>query len=340
MAQGTIAKVLPIPKQFDPNKRSTANSLLQKGYNRQPGAKNTIYPVRLSDGRYLTGLDEDAPHVLSIKDDAARKAEIASIKERRARLERQTGLKLGPRSLFYSKISQADPQSGIYNDPRTGDSTKVASAVRLTDGENVFNFADPFQEIAFLWVSLHPNVAPSLEAWKKGADDEGNRVSPSVQFYVQNPEKEANVLYKEKMEILSASNTLKNGSVEQRKKWAKLLGLLVSDSDREQEVLIALDDFIKSGEVKSGEYKGYRAVPLFNTISTLKDNLLNTKALIKDAITLGVYKLKNKVVFEGDYQVAEDTDMLLKHLVSSAGQEDYIALEEKVNNKKGIVPTK
>lgn len=329
-----IAKILPIPKQADPNKRSTANSLLQKGYNRQPGAKLTIYPIRLSDGRYLTNLDEDAPHVLAISDKGAREAEQLLIKERRERLERQTGLKLGPRSYFYSKISQCDPQSGIYTDRITGESTKVATPVRLQDGENIFNFTDPFQELAFLWVSLHPNVAENLELYKTG------KVSPGVQFYVNDPEKEANVIYKEKQEIAKATITLGNLSLEQRKKVAKLLGLLISDNDREQEVFNQLDDFIKSGEIKSGEYKGYRAVPLFNQISGLKDNILNTKSLIKDALALGVYKSKNKSIFEGDYEVASDTDILLKRLISNAGQEEYIALEDKVNNKKGIIPTK
>lgn len=334
MVQVRIAKILPIPKQADPNKRSTANSLLQKGYNRQPGAKNTIYPVRIPDGRYLTGLDENAPDILAISDKTARESEQAELINKRERLEAQTGLKLGPRSHFYSKISQADPQSGIYTDNRTDESTKVATAVRLQDGENVFNFSDPFQEIAFLWVSLHPNVAPSLESYKTG------KVSPSVQFYVHDPEKESNIIYKEKQEIAKSVITLSNGSLEQRKKWAKLLGLLVSDNDREQEVFNQLDDFIKSGEVKSGEYKGYRAVPLFNQIATLKDVILNTKALIKDALILGVYKSKNRAIYEGDTEVSPDTDLLLKRLASSAGQEEYLALEDKVNNKKGIIPTK
>ena len=302
------------------------------GYHRQPGAKMTIYPVRLPDGRYLTGLDENAPQVLGIPADGDREAEQNRIVELRKRLEQASGLELGPRSFYYSKISQADPQSGIYTDERHGVSTKVATPTHLIDGENVFNFADPIQEITFLWTALHPAVAPSLELWKKGK----LKNSSNIQFYVFDPGREAAIQYEENSAIVNATASLKSLPPDKRKKIAKLIGLLVSENDTDEIVFNELYKFISSGIVKMGDFKGYKAVALFNQMVALKDNMLTTKSLIKDAIALGVYRSKSKAIFEGEFQIAADQDELLKRLMSAAGQEDYIALEEKINNKKGI----
>ena len=334
IATAKVAKILPIPKTADPNRKSTANSLLQKGFNRQPGAALTIMPIRLPDGRYLTGLDELAPHVLKIADKTAREIEQKIILERKERLEKQSGLDLNPRSFYYSKISSANPQSGIYTDEKSGTSTKVATMCHLQDGENKFNFADPIQEITFLWVSLHPNIAPSLEDYKSG------KVGPSVQFYVNDPDKEADIIYKENQTKDKAIIDLSAMSIDKRKKVARLIGLLISDNDKESEVYNQLREFIQVGVVASGEFKGYKSVTLFNSIASLKDNILEGKSIIKDALSLGIYRAKHKAIFEGENQISEDQDDLLKKLLSNAGQEDYLALQQKVANKRGILPTK
>lgn len=316
-----IAKILPIPKTPSANKKSTANSLLEKGYHRQPGATLRIMPVKLPDGRFLTNLDENAPHVLKIKDDIIRKAEQETIKEKRKRLEDATGLQLGPKSPYYSEMLKRGPEEG-----------GVAQMCVLQDKENIFNFDDPFQELTFLWASLHPYIAPSLEDYKKG------NAKPSCQFYVCNPEAEAKLIYDENRIKDKCITSLGDASLDKRKMVARLLGLPISENDKEEIVYNQLHDFITSGEVKAGEYKGYRAVTLFNQIMELKDNALTTKDLIKQALTYGVYKKKNKAVFEGDNSIAEDEDALLKLLMSTKNQDDYLALEEKVNNKKGILP--
>lgn len=325
----TIAKILPIPRVASEDKKSTANSLLRKGYNRQPGACVRIMPVRISDGRYLTGLDENAPSVLKIADKTEREIEQKRIKETRTRLENTAGINLGPKSDFYSKISQAD-RDGLYNNPKTGEVTKVAEMVRLQDGENIFNFEDPFQEITFLWVSQHPNVASSLEDFRTG------KAKPSCQFYVCNPEIENKIIYTEKKLVNKCVIDLNNASLEKRKMIARLIGLPISESDKEDFVYNELDNFIKSGEVKAGEFKGYKAVTLFNQLMDLKDNMLTTKDLIKQALTFGVYKKKNGAIYEGENQVAENEDALLKILMSNDGQKDYLALDAKINNKKNI----
>lgn len=333
MAQATrMAKIMPIPKTFDPSKQSTANSFLKHGFHRQPGAALTCYPVRLPDGRYLTGLDEKAPSVLAIIDKAAREIEQKNIVELRTSLEEITALDLGPRSNYYSKISQAN-RDGIYTDVHSGAVTKVAKPYRLQDGKqgNVFNFVDPMQQVTFLWVSQHPSIASSLEDYKSG------NAKPSCQFYICNPELEADIIYKEKQEQTKCVVELQKASLEKRKRVAKLLGLLVSNNDREQDVFIMLDDFIKSGQITTGEFKGYRAIALFKQMMDLKDNILEARVMIKDALTLGIYRLKNKAVYEGpNTQVAESVEALLNHLLSSAGTEEYLALDAKIQNKRGI----
>ena len=324
-----IAKILPIPKKVKEGEKSVAASLMAKGYNRQPGAIVRQMPDRLPDGRYVTGMDENAPDVLSIVDDKTREAEQERRIATRKRLELATGINLSPKSEFYSKMMQGD-RDGKYTN-KEGISITVAQMQKLKDGENIFNFKNPMEEINFLWVSQLKNlIAPSLEDWKKG------KCKPSCQFYVCDPEKENKILYDEKRETNKSIVSLTNASLDKRKQVARLLGLPVSESDKEETVYNILDTFIKQGEVKAGEYKGQRAVMLFNQMMDLKDNMLSIKDLVKQALTLGVYRKKNRRIYEGETEVAEDEDALLKHLASSKNQEDLIALEIKVNDKKKV----
>jgi hypothetical protein len=221
-------------------------------------------------------------------------------------------------------------RDGKYTN-RDGITITVAQMQKLKDGENIFNFKNPIEEISFLWVSQLKNlVAPSLEDWKKG------KSKPTCQFYVCDPEKENKIMYDEKREVNKSIISLTNASLEKRKQVARLLGLPVSESDKEETVYNILDTFVKQGEVKAGEFKGQRAVVLFNQMMDLKDNILSIKDLVKQALSLGVYRKKNRKVYEGETEVAEDEDALVKHLMSTKNQEDLLALEIKVNDKKKV----
>ena len=324
-----IAEILPIPKEVKKGEKSVASSLAAHGFHRQPGSIVRQMPDRLPDGRYVTGMDEFAPDVMAIIDPVEREAEQLRRKNLRKRLETATSIDLGPRSEFYSKMMQGD-RDGKYT-TKDGVTFTVAQMAKLKDGANIFNFQNPMEEINFLWISqLKHLVAPSLDAWKKGKCKSG------CQFYVRNPEMEDKIIYDEKREINKAIINLTQASLDKRKQVARLLGLPVSDSDKEETVYNLLDTYIKQGEVSTGEYKGQRTVTLFNRMMELKENMLSVKDLVKQAITLGVYRKKNRKVYGGETEVAEDEDALVKNLLSTKNQEDLMALEIKVSDKKKV----
>ena len=315
MAQ--IAKILPIPRTVNPSIKSTANSLLAKGFSRQAGSSFKIMPVKLPDGRYLTGLDENAPYVLKMSEQD-RLIEQPLILEKRIRLEKATGLDLGPRSVYYSEMLKRDPRD-----------SGVEKMLDLHESGNTFNFEDPFQEIKFTWAALHPSVASSLEAYNR----DGNQ---RIKFYVQNPEEEAGIIYKEKQKINKSVILLESFSIEKRKMIARLIALPIGEDDKEQVVYNLLDSFIKSGTVKEGEYKGYSTVDLFNRIAGMKDKQMVVKDAIRKAIDYNIYHKKYGKIWEGEVPIAEDEDSLVLELASSKGQESYMALDAKLQQRKKI----
>lgn len=316
-----VAKILPIPVDYNPNVMSTQNSLAQKGYYVFPGTAKGLVPLKDStSGKFLTGLDEDAKYIDMIPDEAGRNAEREIVRDRRLRLEKATGLDLGPRSEYYS---------GVYG--KKYNTGETATRVKLLDRENIFNFTNPLREVEFWWVIQWKNlIAPSLEEYKKG------RLGHAVQYYVSNIEAEASVVYSEKKAANECILKLDKMSLEKRKKVAKLLGLAITDDSKEEIVYNLLDTFIKSGNISIGEYKGQRSVTLFNSISGISDKLLNARGLVKDALTYRVFIEKHGVVYEGDQIIANTKEELIKDISLDGKQMEYMALESKVADKKKL----
>ena len=67
----------------------------------------------------------------------------------------------------------------------------------------------------------------------------------------------------------------------------------------------------------------------------MKDNLLNIKDLVKQAIQHSIYRIKpSGAVYEGEYEVAKDEEELVKYLVDDDNQDDLLVLEQKLKTKK------
>ena len=106
----------------------------------------------------------------------------------KTKLEYELGdIDLGPRSNFWNY--------GLSTS--TDDFTHVQS-VKLMDGDNYFDLAVPFQEIAFSWLRVHPTIASSHQAWERG------EYPAETQFYVVDDEIENAVIYKKKQLINKA----------------------------------------------------------------------------------------------------------------------------------------
>jgi len=317
---GKIGKISTIKKDYNNSQLQTMQGgLATKGLTRIPGTGVFKYPYKELDGQYRTGLDVNASYIRRIGDKVERELEIERVTDLRKRLESALGdIDLGPRSQFWN-----------YGLSTSSDDTLHVQAVKLMDGDNYFDFSQPFQELAFAWLRVHPTIASSYQAWERG------EYPADTQFYVADDEIENAVMYKKKQLINKAIIKFDSMSPERKKKVARLLGLPVTDNTKEEVVYNLVDNLLKQTEFKNGKYQGLNPVEIFGRFADMKENLLHIKDLVKQAVSHSIYRSKpNGRIYEGDFEIAIDEDDLVKQLADEDNQDQLLTLEGKLKTKK------
>lgn len=313
-------KISSIKKEYTGTQNLTMkNGLAQKGYSRIPGTGVFKYPYKDLDGRYRTGLDEDAAYIGRMGDATERELEKKRVRDLRIKLEKAFGkIDLSPTSDFWNGALA-----------KSQNDTKHVQPVKLMDGDNFFDFSSPIQELAFAWLRVHPTIASSLQAYERG------EYPAETMFYVVDDALETSVLNNKKKLINKAIVQLETMSVDKRKKVARQLGLPVTDETREQEVYNLIDNVLKQTEFKNGKHAGLDPVKVFMTYSDMKENLLHVKDVVKQAIAHSILRTKQGgKIFKGDYEMASDEDALVKFLIDDEHQEDLLTLEQELKGKK------
>ena len=317
---GKVGKISTIKREYTSSQLQTLQSgLAQKGMTRIPGTGVFKYPYKELDGKYRTGLDPDAGYIKRIQDPTEKELEIERVTKLRDKLQAALGdVDLGPRSKFWNYGLSTGVNDSLH-----------VKAVKLLDGDNLYDLNVPIQELSFAWLRVHPTIASSYQAWERG------EYPADTQFYVVNDEIESQIVYKKKQSINKAIIKFDSMSMEKKRKVARLLGLPVTSDSKEEVVYNLVDNMLKQSEVKSGSFKGLNPVEVFNRFADMKDNLLHIKDLIKQAIQHSIYRVKpSGKIYEGDYEVAMDEDELVKYLVDEDHQDDLIVLEKKLKSKK------
>lgn len=317
---GKTGKISTIKREYNSSQLQTMDSgLAQKGMTRIPGTGVFKYPYKELDGKYRTGLDENASYIKRIADPLERELETERVKALRKKLEDEIGdIDLGPRSQFWNY--------GLSTS--TDDQTHVQS-VKLMDGDNYFDLGVPFQEIAFSWLRVHPTIASSYQAWERG------EYAADTQFYVVDDEIENAVIYKKKQLINKAIVKFDSMTPEKKKKVARLLGLPVTEETKEEVVYNLVDNVLKQTEFKNGKYSGLNPVEVFNRFADMKEGLLHIKDLVKQAVTHSVYRIKpNGKIYEGEFEIAKDEEDLIRFLADDDNQDELLTLEGKLKTKK------
>jgi hypothetical protein len=235
------------------------------------------------------------------------------------KLELELGdVDLGPRSSFWNYGLSVSSDDNLHVQP-----------VKLMDGDNIFDLSNPLQELQFSWLRVHPTIASSYQAWERGD------YPADTQFYVADDEIENAVLFKKKQLINKAIVKFDAMSPEKKKKVARLLGLPVTDNTTEESVYNQVDNLLKQTEFKNGKFSGLDPVKVFNQFADMKENLLNIKDLVKQALHHSIYRMKpNGKIYEGEYEVAIDEDELVKMLADDDNQDTLLTLEGKLKSKK------
>lgn len=318
---GKTGKISSIKKEYNRNNGSLEASLSLHGYSRFPGTGVRFVPYKEANGSYRTGLDENAPYLQKMKRTHPEnwKIETDRIKALKRDLEERSGLDLGPRSDYYTQM---------FND-RVAIKTEI---IRLKEGDNIFDLDDVFKAITYAWLRVHPLIASSYGAYERG------EYPSNTQFYVNDEDIEEEIKYKRKTQINKAVGTLDALGLEKRRKVARLLGLPVSENSKETFVYNLLDTFIKSQEIKAGDYKGANPVDLFLKFSEMDDKIVSTKDLVEQAIKHSIYRItKGGRITEGGQEIAKSKDELVSDLMDDKFQDDLLALQEKLKMKKSVI---
>ena len=317
---GKLGKISTLKKDYNNSQLQTMQGgLAAKGLTRIPGAGVFKYPYKELDGKYRTGLDPDASYIKRIQDPTERELEKERVTKLKKKLESELGdVDLGPRSSFWNYGLSVSSDDNLHVQP-----------VKLMDGDNIFDLSNPLQELQFSWLRVHPTIASSYQAWERGD------YPADTQFYVADDEIENAVLFKKKQLINKAIVKFDGMSPEKKKKVARLLGLPVTDNTTEESVYNQVDNLLKQTEFKNGKFSGLDPVKVFNQFADMKENLLNIKDLVKQALHHSIYRMKpNGKIYEGEFEVAMDEDELVKMLADDDNQDTLLTLEGKLKSKK------
>lgn len=317
---GKLGKISTLKKDYNNSQLQTMQGgLAAKGLTRIPGAGVFKYPYKELDGKYRTGLDPDASYIKRIQDPTERELEKERVTKLRQKLESELGdIDLGPRSSFWNYGLSVSNDDNLHVQP-----------VKLMDGDNIFDLSNPLQELQFSWLRVHPTIASSYQAWERGD------YPADTQFYVADDEIENAVLFKKKQLINKSIVKFDSMSPEKKKKVARLLGLPVTDNTTEESVYNQVDNLLKQTEFKNGKFSGLDPVKVFNQFADMKENLLNIKDLVKQALHHSIYRMKpNGKIYEGEFEVAMDEDELVKMLADDDNQDTLLTLEGKLKSKK------
>lgn len=315
-----LGKISTLKKDYNNSQLQTMQGgLASKGLTRIPGAGVFKYPYKELDGKYRTGLDPDASYIRRIQDSTERELEKERVKKLRQKLESELGdIDLGPRSSFWNYGLSVSNDDNLHVQP-----------VKLMDGDNLFDLSNPLQELQFSWLRVHPTIASSYQAWERGD------YPADTQFYVADDEIENAVLFKKKQLINKAIVKFDSMSPEKKKKVARLLGLPVTDNTTEESVYNQVDNLLKQTEFKNGKFSGLDPIKVFNQFADMKENLLNIKDLVKQALNHSIYRAKpNGKIYEGELEIAIDEEELVKTLADDDNQDMLLTLEGKLKSKK------
>lgn len=314
-----IGKISTIKKEYTTSGLQTMQQgLAQRGMTRIPGTGVFKYPYKELDGQYRTGLDPNAAYIRRIADPTEREYEIERVTKLKEKLEAALNLDLSPRSKFWN-----------YGLSTSTEDVMHVQSVKLLDGDNYFDLSIPLQELAFSWLRVHPTIASSYQAWERGD------YPAETQFYVADDDIENQVAFKKKQKINRCIIKFDSMTPEKKRKVARLLGLPVTDDSKEEAVYVQVDNLLKQTEFKSGKYQGLTTVEVFERFADMKENILHIKDTVKQAIQHSIYRVRNSgKIYEGEYEVAEDEDALVKYLADDENQDDLITLEQKLKAKK------
>ena len=307
-------KISPIQKTYNSDFKTMESSLASKGFVRSPGTKRYLMPIVEADGRYRTGLDKNAEYIKKLSPEEQR-AELAFIDEALEKLKSTyPDTDFGPRSKVWNAWSESPIK--ISHIPMGNDT------VILNPDSNILDF------LTYCWVRIHRDIARSLESFN-------NSECPECQYYLANEEAENKALFAKKKLINKSIVTFENLPPTKQRQVARLMFLPISDNTTDEAVYNMMDNTLKKPEFETGEFKGLSTLSVFNNLVKLTDDRLKIKDLIEQALRYNIYrKGTGDKIYEGTEMLSASKEDLTNHLLDDKNQNELIALETRIKQKK------
>lgn len=294
-------------KKAPTNLRTLEGSLYTNGYSFIPGTARKFYPKTDSRGVIRTGLDENSQKLKSILDLKVRNQEMERVRQLKEYYEAILDESLEPNSTFYDEIKE--------------------NGIGLEDGDNIFNMENPRDAVNFFWLMETEMIAENLDAIESGEVD-----SSLVKFYVYDGTVESKVTFERKKRINSAIAALDKMSAVKRRKVQKLIGLGLPVDATEEQVYIALDEYLRTPT------SALQTDPIENFIRivSFSEDLLEVKALVKDLIDTNIVRVKGSVVYEGEHSWAKSVEEFELLLTDPKNTQEYESFKDKLKQKVTI----
>lgn len=280
---------------------SSAEAVGLNKYNKSkfPGVFEMLQPARTPDGRWITGLDEDAVSIKSIKDPVLREERREEVREMRLELERLTGFDLSGTSSYW----------GTYY---------------LKIGEKkALNFDNPIDRIAYYILLSNRYAAPELEA-------KGNPDYAQAKFYIHRDETEdsSKVLKsRERDKAIADLFALYDNEPKLKLIGKYVLGSKIKDSMKKDTAYKALREAIETD--KEGNIVRKFAEATSKTIEELQ-----YKLIIDEAIAKHVIRYREGYYQRGNATYGKSLKDAIKFLSSPEHADEFASIKEEVEEKR------
>lgn len=281
-----------------PDEYAEATGLAAYNRSRMPRCVDKLSPALNTDGRYITGIDEESLAINMLPDQVVKANKKEEIRTLRLSLEAQTGLDLSGTSPFWSNYS-----------------------VELkSDSEMVLLQTNPHDVIKYSVLISNNYVAPS----KEEAGNPKYKDSKYFAFYTESAQKDKvtnrKIRDKARAELLKIADKkdtmLLLGQYLEGSKYVKSL-----DTDTLYDML---SDFIE---------KSASNVEKFNRAVALDRSDLQFRITVDRAIKRKIIQMNNKIFQHGQVSLGSTVDEVINTLKTPEFASEFLFIKEELGDK-------
>ncbi len=282
-----------------PDESAAGVGLAKYNMSKFPNCYDSFQPALGLDGRWITGLDEDARLVNSITDPLAKAQKKDEIKERREELESLTGLDLSATSTFWDTYF-----------------IKIG-------GRKILNFDNPKDRIEYYVLLANSYVIPDI-------NDAGDPKYAGAKFYFSRSEQEENakaVKAKDRNKCYALLEQMSENKPRMNLVSRFIFGSLIKPDASLDSLYNLLTNYIE--EDKKGE-----RIRQFLKVTEKSTEELNLKVSVDEAVKFNVIRYRDSYYQRGNATYGKTLEEVVKYLGKVENTNELASIIEETNEKR------